>query len=433
MEAKINRTSNCTHHHLEASSKCQSLSIISASQSMPINHGNHVNLAMAGWEGASPDSSLSSVPSDDLEEPIPIHMQSRAEKLAAESAHTTPPRKKRKVNGSVDQLSQADLYSALNLDPDYDISSDTSGDLPNSPRGPNYDEEDSQKLQQTFCRWDGCPAAEMHNMDNLVRHIHEVHIGSGKKHYSCEWDDCARKGVTHPSAYALRAHMRSHTREKPFYCMLPECDKAFTRSDALAKHMRTVHETEAQRIADAAARLAETLARYPPPPTLLAAISQSGGPGAAATAAAVNGTPSLKIKLVLNGKGGARMVQQQQEALTNGDASSTAGQSAVQTDDTEYDTDAADRELDADEMLDEMLSPEEAAMGRDQLLRVLEREMVWALEEKDGLAVREAELAAVRLREWREKEVLLDDLMELGKYKKPVSATPTDLSSWGSS
>jgi hypothetical protein len=33
-------------------------------------------------------------------------------------------------------------------------------------------------------------------------------------------------------------------------CQLPECDRSFTRSDALAKHMRTVHETEALRPSD---------------------------------------------------------------------------------------------------------------------------------------------------------------------------------------
>lgn len=104
-----------------------------------------------------------------------------------------------------------------------------------------------------------------------MKHIHDDHIGSRKAKYACEWDDCSRKGLTHASGYALRAHMRSHTREKPFYCTLPgicafftlciarledltssvaECDRSFTRSDALAKHMRTVHETEALRPSD---------------------------------------------------------------------------------------------------------------------------------------------------------------------------------------
>jgi uncharacterized Zn-finger protein len=54
-----------------------------------------------------------------------------------------------------------------------------------------------------------------------VQHLHNEHIGSRQKRYSCEWIDCTRKGQTHASAYALRAHMRSHTREKPFYCTLP--------------------------------------------------------------------------------------------------------------------------------------------------------------------------------------------------------------------
>lgn len=71
-----------------------------------------------------------------------------------------------------------------------------------------------------MCRWAGCNE-DLGNMDDLVKHIHDDHIGSRKAKYACEWDDCSRKGMTHASGYALRAHMRSHTREKPFYCTLP--------------------------------------------------------------------------------------------------------------------------------------------------------------------------------------------------------------------
>ena len=87
-------------------------------------------------------------------------------------------------------------------------------------------------------------------MDNLVQHLNNLHIVAKQKKFYCQWQGCGRKGQPHTSAYALKAHMRSHTKEKPFFCVLPECDRSFTRSDALAKHMRTVHETEALRPSD---------------------------------------------------------------------------------------------------------------------------------------------------------------------------------------
>ena len=115
------------------------------------------------------------------------------------------------------------------------VSSDTDGSVPASPTHPNApNDEDSLGADQiTVCKWDGCEAGDLGNMDNLVTHLHDEHIdkssrgqappgqGSQSKKYSCEWLDCARKGIPHASGYALRAHMRSHTREKPFYCSLP--------------------------------------------------------------------------------------------------------------------------------------------------------------------------------------------------------------------
>lgn len=101
-----------------------------------------------------------------------------------------------------------------------DVSSDTSGEIPSSPLHARLDEEDFQD-QVTECDWDGCPVGDLGNMDRLVEHIHNSHIESRQKKYTCEWMTCTRKGLHHASGYALKAHMRSHTREKPFYCYLP--------------------------------------------------------------------------------------------------------------------------------------------------------------------------------------------------------------------
>ena len=114
------------------------------------------------------------------------------------------------------------------------LSSDTDGSIPGSPHlaassllappGGDKDEEDGfghKGEQVSYCRWEGCTGGEMGNMDALVQHLHDEHIHARQKKYSCEWADCSRKGIAHASGYALRAHMRSHTREKPFYCTLP--------------------------------------------------------------------------------------------------------------------------------------------------------------------------------------------------------------------
>ncbi|KAK4943588.1 hypothetical protein LTR10_016883 [Elasticomyces elasticus] len=181
-----------------------------------------------------------------------------------------PPAKRRKTGASSYDHATPQSGSTVIAprSPTGSISSDTSGSVPTSPSfahlGPTHplstayaaaqanpeNPELADYVQVTKCLWEGCTDPEQGNMDKLVAHINDVHIVPRQKKYYCEWDGCARKGQPHTSAYALKAHMRSHTKEKPFMCSLPECDRSFTRSDALAKHMRTVHETEALRPSD---------------------------------------------------------------------------------------------------------------------------------------------------------------------------------------
>ncbi|KAJ2913079.1 hypothetical protein MD484_g7330, partial [Candolleomyces efflorescens] len=94
--------------------------------------------------------------------------------------------------------------------------------------------------EQVLCQWDDC-GQPFSDLQVLVDHIHNDHIGMHKSSYSCEWATCGRRGLPQTSRFALISHIRSHTGEKPFICSLAECDKSFTRSDALAKHMRQQH------------------------------------------------------------------------------------------------------------------------------------------------------------------------------------------------
>jgi len=101
-------------------------------------------------------------------------------------------------------------------------------------------QEDEAEVDTMTCLWEDCGKVFNH-LPSLIDHIHNDHIGVHKSNYTCEWATCTRRGIAQTSRFALISHIRSHTGEKPFTCTRPECDKSFTRSDALAKHMRIQH------------------------------------------------------------------------------------------------------------------------------------------------------------------------------------------------
>ncbi|KAM0286953.1 hypothetical protein ACHAQH_000637 [Verticillium albo-atrum] len=322
----------------------------------------------------SPLSSMSSSDSSDNEAPAtydayrPAKRQKVGEGSTTSSAavhepdHEPEAEPEAEVEAEVEHEAEPEL-EADPIDGMSDVSEDTEGDIPSSPINARLDEEDFQE-QITHCAWDGCDAGDFGNMDKLVEHIHNDHIESRQKKYTCEWNGCNRKSMAHASGYALKAHMRSHTREKPFYCYLPECDRAFTRSDALAKHMRTVHETEALRPSD------------PVPKSM-----QSG--------------PTSKSKLKIIIKTPQSHAAGQDDSINGGD------------DDTELSSDLFTALTE-----EQGFTKKELDMPLDKLYRLCRAQVRWAGDETKALQDEIKVLEAEYKRQWQEKEVLLSQVIQ---------------------
>lgn len=100
------------------------------------------------------------------------------------------------------------------------------------------DENSSLENEANICLWNGC-GKNFETTEKLGAHLNNVHIGKKQSSYICEWRDCVRNHEPLPNRFAIVAHLRRHTGERPYKCVF--CTKSFSRSDALNKHTKVNH------------------------------------------------------------------------------------------------------------------------------------------------------------------------------------------------
>ncbi|EIW71961.1 hypothetical protein TREMEDRAFT_58104 [Tremella mesenterica DSM 1558] len=105
-------------------------------------------------------------------------------------------------------------------------------------------EQGVQGSGEVKCLWGECDKT-FEKGEELVQHMHSDHVGVGqgsiKQGFRCEWRGCPRKGQKQASRHSLITHTRAHTGERPYTCSHPGCGKSFTRSDAMQKHLKSLH------------------------------------------------------------------------------------------------------------------------------------------------------------------------------------------------
>ncbi|KAM0786988.1 hypothetical protein ACM66B_002406 [Microbotryomycetes sp. NB124-2] len=191
----------------------------SRSSSPPLSSPSELSLASS----PEPERKPSRLPRRPTVKPEPTDARSEIDELASDDdGHT-------KANGAAQQESSVERRQGkrkLLLGPEL--------------------ESEFVDWQPQACQWEGC-GQSFWEMEPLVDHLLDhlppsLKPGQKQPPYYCKWIGCFHFDKPQYTRFVMMNHLRSHTGEKPFHCHIPECDRAFTRADLLAKHVRTNHD-----------------------------------------------------------------------------------------------------------------------------------------------------------------------------------------------
>ena len=94
---------------------------------------------------------------------------------------------------------------------------------------------------KTICRWTQCDSPGPYgSVQELADHVRAQHIDCFKSHdiVMCLWEGCRVYNVPCQKKSWLPQHMRRHTNERPYKCIMNGCNQSFSSVQSLHNHLQ---------------------------------------------------------------------------------------------------------------------------------------------------------------------------------------------------